>query len=46
VTPVTRGVADAEENGLVRFLGGAQRLFAPGPPVDRIFGMLQKIRVM
>jgi hypothetical protein len=44
VTPVTRGVADAQQHGLVLGARFREGLFAPRVPVDRIVGVLQEIR--
>ena len=44
VAPVAGRVADAEEDGLVLGPRAAQRLVAPGIPVDRIVRVLQQVR--
>ena len=44
VAPVTGGIADREKNRLVGALGFCQRLRPPGPPVDRVALVLEKIR--
>jgi hypothetical protein len=44
MAPVARGVANAEENGFILFLGPTQGLFSPSIPVHGIVSMLQKIR--
>jgi hypothetical protein len=41
---MTRGVANAEENGAIFFPGPTQGLFSPWIPFDRIMGMLEEIR--
>jgi len=41
VAPVAGGVADAQQDWAVLFLGAPQRLFPPGEPVHRVVGMLQ-----
>jgi hypothetical protein len=43
MTPMAGGIANGEKYGLVLLLGQLNRLFAPGMPIDRIEGMLQKI---
>ena len=44
VTPVTGGVADRQEDRPALLLRHAQRLAAPGVPVDRVVGVLQEVR--
>jgi hypothetical protein len=44
MAPMARGVADAEENGFVFFLGSSESFFPPGIPIHRVMSMLQKIR--
>jgi hypothetical protein len=44
MAPMARGVADAEENGFVLFLGSSESFFSPGVPIHRVMSMLQKIR--
>src|SRR5690606_6643944 len=44
VTPVAGGIADGQEDRLFLPLRLFKGLFAPGIPVHRIVGMLQKIR--
>ena len=40
------GVADGEEDGLVFGARAGERLVAPRIPVDRIVGMLEKVRAL
>ncbi len=44
VTPVAGGVADREEDGLRFPAGPRERLVAPRVPVDRVVGVLEKVR--
>jgi len=44
VAPVAGGVADREQDRLVRRARGGERLVGPRPPVDRIVRVLAKIR--
>src|SRR5438132_11321950 len=44
MTPVTGGIADAQQDQLVFFCCFIERFCTPREPVDRIVGMLQKIR--
>jgi hypothetical protein len=44
MTPVAGGIADADKDGLVLFLGPCQCFFSPGIPVDRIVSMLEQVR--
>jgi hypothetical protein len=43
VAPVTSRIADGQENGLVSGLGFAERLFAPGEPIDGVICVLLQI---
>ena len=43
VTPVARGIADGQEDGLVLVLGPAQGLVTPWKPLHRIVGVLAEI---
>ena len=43
VTPVTRGVADREEDGTVESRGLVQRRLVPRPPVDGVVGVLAQV---
>ena len=43
MAPVARGVADGEEDRLVFCVRPAEGLLAPGIPVDRVVGMLEKV---
>ena len=43
MAPVTGGVADGEQNGLVFRLGTGERVWAPWVPMDRIVLVLQKV---
>ena len=43
VTPVTRGVADREEDGTVESCGLVQRRLVPRPPVDGVVGVLAQV---
>ena len=44
MAPVAGGVADRQQDRLIRTLGLPQRLRPPGPPVDRIVLVLKKVR--
>jgi hypothetical protein len=44
VAPVTGRVADREKHRLAQPARLVERLVAPGPPVDRIVGVLQQVR--
>jgi hypothetical protein len=44
MTPVTGGITDREKNRLVAVLSLGERIRAPGPPIDRVVLMLEKIR--
>ena len=43
VTPVTRGVAHRQVDGLVLFSGSSKRFFSPWIPINRVLGVLLKI---
>ena len=43
MTPITRGVADADEDRLVLASRGFKRLRSPRIPVHRVMGMLQQV---
>ena len=43
VAPVAGGVADREQDGLVRRPRLGQRRLAPGPPVHRVVGVLEQV---
>src|SRR5690606_10341136 len=43
MAPVAGRVADREKDRLVLLARLAQRLFAPGVPIDRVVGMLQQV---
>jgi len=43
VAPVTGGIADGEEDGLIFAAGFFERFFTPGVPVDWIVGVLPEI---
>ena len=44
VAPMTRRIADRQEDGAIEQLGPGQRVAAPGHPIDRIVRMLEEIR--
>ena len=44
MTPVARGVADRQQDGLALVPGAGQRFFAPRIPVDGIAGVLPEVR--
>ena len=43
VAPVARGVADRDQQRAVLLARAAQRLLAPGQPVDRVVAVLQEV---
>jgi hypothetical protein len=44
MTPVARRVANGKKDRLIQPLGVPQRVLRPHPPMNRIGGMLQKVR--
>src|SRR5690606_14211556 len=46
MAPVTRRITDREEDRLVEFLGEREGRVSPGMPVDRGFGVLEKIQTL
>ena len=44
VAPMAGGIADRQQDGLIRFLRFLERRFAPDAPMDGIVGVLQQIR--
>jgi hypothetical protein len=46
VAPVAGRVADRDKQGLARRFRGGEGLFAPGIPIDWIFGMLLEIETI
>jgi len=43
MTPMTGGVSDAQEDGLIFHPGFGQRFFSPRMPVYRVVGVLEEI---
>ena len=43
MAPVTGGIADGKQNGLAGALRLGEGVLAPGPPVDGVVGVLEKI---
>jgi hypothetical protein len=41
---MTGGVANAQEQRLLFTPGYRERFFTPGEPIDRVMGVLQKVR--
>jgi hypothetical protein len=46
MAPVTSGIADGKENGLVFAACFIESRLAPGKPIDGIVGVLTKIRAL
>jgi hypothetical protein len=44
MTPVAGGITNGKKDRFVLLAGKVKCLFRPGVPVDRVMGMLQKIR--
>ena len=43
VTPMTSGIPDRQEQGLILILGQPERFLTPGIPIHRVVGMLQQV---
>jgi hypothetical protein len=43
MTPMTGGIADAEEDGFVFGSGFCKRFLSPGEPVHWVFGVLEQV---
>ncbi len=46
VAPVTRGISYGDEKGSIQGMGSAKGLTAPRIPVNRVLGVLSKIRAL